>query len=346
MQQDFPARPPTGAPWPRSTLGRLLRWAARAAGVFSLVSAVQAQPVPAPVAADEFRVTLLGTGSPAPVMRRFGPGVLVQAGGKNLLIDSGRGTTQRLMQSGLRLGQVDALILTHLHSDHVVGIPDLWLTGWLEASYAQRKGAFVVYGPKGTQNMMDGLARAYEWDIKARIADQNLDPASILSRVTEIEEGVIYDQGGVKVTAFKVDHGELLQPAFGYRIDHAGRAVTVSGDTRFSENLIKFAAGSDLVIHQVAAARDELLKSPVFKVILAHHTQPEEAGTVFSRVKPRLAVYYHFVLLGTPAIPAVTEKEVFELTRKTYSGPLLIGEDLMAFRLERDQVVQLPARLP
>lgn len=306
----------------------------------------QAAPPPPAVSADEFRVTLLGTGSPAPVMRRFGPGVLVQAGGKTLLIDCGRGTTQRLLQSGLRLGQVDALFLTHLHSDHVVGIPDLWLTGWLEASYAQRKGPFVVHGPAGTQEMMDGLARAYQWDIKARIADQNLSPASIAAQVSEFKEGVIYDQGGVKVTAIEVDHGDLLKPAFGFRVDYAGRSVTVSGDTRFSENLIRHAAGTDLLIHQVAAVRDELLKNPAFKVILAHHTQPEEAGTVFTRVKPKLAVYYHFVLLGTPTIPPVTEKDVFEQTRKTYSGPLLIGEDLMAFRLDRDAVTPLPVKAP
>lgn len=314
----------------------LLAW------TFAQGAHAQAQPV----TPDEFRVTLLGTGSPAPVMRRFGPGVLVQAGGKNLVIDAGRGVTQRLLQSGLRLGQVDALLLTHLHSDHVVGIPDLWLTGWLEASYAQRKGPLVVYGPAGTQGLMDGLTKAYEWDIKARIADQNLDPESIKSKVTEIKEGVVYEQSGVKVTAIQVDHGELLHPAFGYRVDFAGRSVTVSGDTRFSENLIKHATGTDLLIHQVAAASDELLKIPSFKVILAHHTQPDEAGIVFTRVKARLAVFYHFVLLGTPKIPAVTERQVFDMTRKTYAGPLLIGEDLMAFRLEHDQVVQLPARTP
>ena len=78
----------------------------------------------------------------------------------------------------MRLGQVDAVFLTHLHSDHVVGLPDLWLTGWLEAGFAQRKGPFVVYGPAGSKGLMDGLTQAYAWDIKARIADQNLDPTA------------------------------------------------------------------------------------------------------------------------------------------------------------------------
>jgi ribonuclease Z len=327
---------------------RILGTAAAAAfgAIMAPGAPVFAQSPPAPVAADEFRVTLLGTGSPAPVMRRFGPGVLVQAGGKTLLIDCGRGTTQRLMQAGLRLGQVDALFLTHLHSDHIVGIPDLWLTGWLEAAYAQRKGPFVVHGPAGTQALMDGLTRAYQWDIQARIADQNLSPASIAAQVTEFKEGVVYDQGGVKVTAIEVDHGELLKPAFGFRVDYAGRSVTISGDTRFSENLIRHAAGTDLLIHQVAAVREELLKNPVFKVILAHHTQPDEAGTLFTRVKPKLAVYYHFVLLGAPGIPPVTEADVVALTRRNYAGPLVVGEDLMAFRLDRDAVTPLPARAP
>ena len=272
--------------------------------------------------------------------------VLVEAGGKKLLIDCGRGTTQRLLQAGLRLGQVDALFVTHLHSDHIVGIPDLWLTGWLEAAYAQRKGAFRVFGPEGTQNLMQGLAKAYEWDIRARVADQNLVPENVRADVTEFKAGVVFDQGGVKVTAFEVDHGDLLKPAFGFRVDHAGRSVTISGDTRFSENLIQHAKGTDLLIHQVAAERDELLKNPVFQVILAHHTKPEEAGTLFSRVKPRLAVFYHFVLLGAPGVPPVTEVDVLEMARKTYDGPLLIGEDLMAFRLDRDAVVPLTALRP
>jgi ribonuclease Z len=287
---------------------------------------------------DDFRVTLLGTGSPPPVMNRFGPGVLVQAGSQTLLIDCGRGVTQRLFQLGVKLGAADKLFITHLHSDHIVGIPDLWLTGWLETPFAQRKGAFQVFGPTGTRNMMDNLEKAYEWDIRTRIADQKLAKENVAVSVTEIQEGVVYDRDGVKVTAFEVDHGDLIKPAFGFRIDYGGRSAVVSGDTRFSENLIRYATGTDLLIHQVAAVRPELLASPVFQVILAHHTKPEEAGVVFARTKPRLAVFYHFVLLGTPQVPPMTEQEVVELARKNYSGPLLLGEDLMVFRIGRERV--------
>ena len=289
-------------------------------------------------ATPDFKVTLLGTGSPAPIMTRFGPGTLVQVNGQNLVFDAGRGVTQRLLQSKLKLGQVDALFLTHLHSDHVVGIPDLWLTGWLQAAFGQRKGPFVVYGPTGTINLMEGLQKAYDWDIQTRIKDQKLPKQAVSVEASEIREGVVYEKDGVRVSAFEVNHGELIKPAFGYRIDYGGRSVVISGDTKFNENLIKHATGVDLLIHQVAAARPELLKIPVFKVIMAHHTSPEEAGEVFSRAKPKLAVYYHFVLLGTPKIKPLKANDVAELTRKTYQGPLLVGEDLTAFVITDDEV--------
>jgi ribonuclease Z len=307
------------------------------AGLFALAVCAYAWPQ-SPTDGDDFKVTLLGTGSPPPVMNRFGPGVLVQAGGQTLLIDCGRGVTQRLYQLGVKLGAANKLFITHLHSDHIVGIPDLWLTGWLETPYAQRKGAFSVFGPAGTRNMMENLEKAYEWDIRTRIADQKLSTENVAVSVTEIKEGIVYDRDGVKVTAFEVDHGDLIKPAFGFRIDYGGRSAVVSGDTRFSENLIRNATGTDLLIHQVAAVRPELLTSPVFQVILAHHTKPEEAGVVFARTKPKLAVFYHFVLLGTPQVPAMTEQEVVELARKNYSGPLLVGEDLMIFRVGRQGV--------
>jgi ribonuclease Z len=317
------------------------RWRALGASVIAglLAWVVSANAWPqSPTDGDDFQVTLLGTGSPPPVMNRFGPGVLVQAGGQTLLIDCGRGVTQRLFQLGVKLGAANKLFITHLHSDHVVGIPDLWLTGWLETPFAQRKGAFQVFGPAGTRNMMESLEKAYEWDIKTRIADQKLSKENIAVSVTEIKEGIVYDLAGLKVTAFEVDHGDLIKPAFGFRIDYGGRSAVVSGDTRFSENLILNATGTDLLIHSVAAVRPELLASPVFQAILAHHTKPEEAGVVFNRTKPKLAVFSHFTLLGTAQVPAVTEQEVVELARKNYSGPLMVGEDLMVFRVRRDGV--------
>jgi ribonuclease Z len=268
-------------------------------------------------------------------MSRFGPGVLIEAGGQRLLIDAGRGGTQRLFQLGVQLGSLNAVFLTHLHSDHVNGLADLWLTGWLAVPYAQRKAPLAVIGPAGTAELAAGLMRAYDWDIRTRVADQNLSKEAAPIAATEVTPGVVYDQNGVRVTAIEVDHGDLIKPAFGYRVDFDGRSVVISGDTRPSENLVKAAMGTDLLIHQVAAASEAALKSPVIQVILAHHTKPEEAGTVFSRVKPKLAVFYHFVLLG---MPPAKEDDVLKGAKANYDGPLLLGEDLMRFAIAKDGV--------
>jgi ribonuclease Z len=138
----------------------------------------------------------------------------------------------------------------------------------------------------------------------------------------------------VKVAAFEVDHA-TARPAFGYRIEYGGRSVVFSGDTRVSENLIRFSKGADLLVHEVAWARAELQrKSEAARIILGLHTTPEEAGTVFARVRPRLAVYSHVVLVTTdPAFTEPTSADVLKLTRKTYDGPLEMGEDLMTISL-------------
>jgi ribonuclease Z len=159
------------------------------------------------------------------------------------------------------------------------------------------------------------------------------------------EDGIVYEKDGVKVTAFAVDHGDLVKPAYGYRIDFEDRAVVISGDTRFDENLINASYGADLIIHEVAAASDELLESSEqFSRILAHHTTPEEAGTVFAKVQPQLAVYTHVVLLSNATIPEVPLSSLITRTRTTYDGPLVIGEDLMSFIVDDNVSIYRGAR--
>jgi len=276
-------------------------------------------------------VTLLGTGSPIPIVDRFGPSTLIQAGAETLLFDCGRGVPLRLWQLQVPLRNVTAVFFTHLHSDHVAGFPDFWLTGWLPPPFGHRTERLYVYGPTGTADMMKHLQKAYKADIRIRIADEKVPPEGVALAVRDVTEGAVYERNGVKVTAFNVDHGEFIKPSFGYRIDYGGHSVVLSGDTRVSENLIRYAKGVDLLVHEVAAADPGLLNtSPDAQRIIGHHTTPEDAGRVFDRVKPKLAVYSHIVLLTTdPAVRAPTADEVLTATRKTYTGPLELGEDLM-----------------
>ncbi len=297
------------------------------------------------VLANEFRVTLLGTGAPVPRIDRFGPSTLVEVAGQHLLFDVGRGATQRLMQLGIPFRDIDAVFLTHFHSDHVSGLPDLWMTGWLPPPFGRRSEPFEVWGPTGTRNLLDHLGLAFEANTKIRIPDELLPPAGIELLAHEFESnGVVYEKAGVRVTAFAVDHGDLIKPAYGYRVDYDGRAVVISGDTRFDENLIAAAKGADLLIHEVAMAGDEVLESSErFRRIFAHHTTPEQAGVVFSQVRPKLAVYTHIVILGEfgPTTPSAPLESLVTRTRKSYDGPLVVGHDLMSFIID-DEVTVVP----
>ena len=284
---------------------------------------------------QEIKVTLLGTGSPPPEMHRFGPSILLEAGGRKLLFDAGRGALQRLRQINVQWSDVDGVFLTHLHSDHVVGFPDLWLTGWLVSG---RNVPLKVWGPRGTQKMMEHLEQAYEYDIRIRLYDDRSPPEGVVLLAEDISEGLIEEEDGVKVTAFEVDHSPI-KPAFGYRIDYAGRSVVLSGDTRVSDNLIRYAEAVDLLIHEVASPESFQhvgVPPEAAARVIAHHVTPEQAGEVFTRVKPRLAVYSHIVL------PSVTEQDVIPPTRKTYSGPLELGEDLMVIEVGEKIEVKRP----
>ena len=281
------------------------------------------------------RVTLLGTGAPVPSMERFGPSILVEAGQQKLLFDCGRGAAQRLWQLKIPLRQVNVLFLTHLHSDHVVGIPDLWLTGWIPSAFGRRESPFRVIGPAGTKDMMTNMQKSFAWDIQTRSKERNKVDSGALVNARDIEEGFVWEQEGVKVTPFTVRHAEFIDSALGYRIDYAGHSVILSGDTRYSENLVRYAKGADVVVHEVAAAQEDSTKNPaLIKQILGFHTSPEDAGRVFQQVQPKLAVFSHIVLLSPdPAVPPPTTSELMRRTKKTYNGEVQVGEDLLTIEI-------------
>ena len=286
-------------------------------------------------AAGDFVVTLLGTASPAPRPDRMGPSTLVVVNGQRLLFDTGRGATIRLWQMRVPIGSLDATFLTHFHSDHTSGLPDVWLTGWIGTPYGSRHTPFRLIGPIGTKTLMEHLEKAYQADIDIRHKNEGEPLEGIRTEVTEFKApGVVWSKDGVTVTAVENDHG--VKPSFGYKVAFDGRSVVISGDTRPVPSIIEAARGMDLLIHEVAAAREPLLAIPFFRAV--HHTAPADAGRIFAEVRPKLAVYTHIVLLSNKDNPEPTIDDVVQETRKTYDGPLAVGTDLMSFDIGEDGV--------
>ena len=282
----------------------------------------------------DFKVTLLGTGVPIPDPARFGPSTLVEAGDQKFLIDAGRGATIRLYQLQVPIGRIDVQLLTHYHSDHTSCLPDVWLTGWLESYFGTRKSPYKVIGPTGAKRLMENLEKAYADDIKIRVADEQLPLAGIATDVTEFDrDGVVYEKSGVKVIAFEVDHGDVIKPCYGYRFEYGGRVAVFSSDTRYNQNVIKYGKGADLLVHEVAMARPELMKETYIQRIIGHHTTPYDCGRVFAQTKPKLAAFTHVVQLASKEVPPPTLDELVAEVRRSYDGPLEVGEDLMSFEI-------------
>ena len=268
----------------------------------------------------ELRVTFLGTaGGPAPAAEYAGTSTLVEFGPERVLIDAGRGAAQRLQQAGTNPNQLTAVFLTHLHSDHTVGLPELWLSGWSRG----RQVPLEVYGPDGTRAMSAALLRAWSYDLDVRSnPPERLDRASAALNARDVQPGVVFDRNGVRITAIVVDHGPVR--AYGYRVDAGGRSVVFSGDDKASENLIEAARGADVFVHSILVFTPEQLADTSAagrrrRAALEMLGTPEQVGPLFNRVQPKLAVYYHYTRDST----------IVPRTRAAYSGPLELAEDLM-----------------
>ena len=298
-----------------------------------IAAKVEEKSDPLKAGENSILVTVLGSGTPIPTADQFGASILVQAGGQDLLFDCGRGCTTRLTQVNRRLiTDVQNLFLTHLHSDHIVGIDDLWMNGWTQG----RNDPLQVYGPTGTKRFFTHLKEAFSEDISIRLK-KGL-PATTdgiaLTMTDMTEDQIVHEQDGVKVTAFLVDH-KPVDPAFGYRIDYAGRSVVISGDTKPSENLVKNSLGADVVLHEVMSpAIVEYIRTNFtdeqFKSIVGIHTTAEQAANIFAEITPGLAVYYH------TRITPKDRSSLLTVTAETYAGRVEVGNDLFQILIGDD----------
>jgi ribonuclease Z len=265
-------------------------------------------------------VTLLGTGVPRPSAERLGPCTLVEAVSEKILFDAGRGCVIRLAEAGVSWPDLTEVFLTHLHADHTFALPDLFVMGWIYG----RGDPLDVRGPSGTKEMLASMIHALDVDIASRLAGAMRARQPPKYVATDIERGVVYEHDGMKVTAFEVDHS--ISPAFGYRIDVSGRSVVISGDTRYSEELIRNAQGVDVLVHEVVFGPPGLTMEQ--QLITNGHTLPDRAAQVFAATKPKLAIYSHVILFG-----GASDDDVMSATRKAYSGRVEMGTDLSVIEI-------------
>jgi ribonuclease Z len=269
----------------------------------------------------ELDIVLLGTGSPLPDPDRAGPATLVRAGGLQLLVDCGRGVLMRLAALGVAPTALDAVFLTHLHSDHVTDFNDVITTRWI-MSLADTP--LPVVGPPGTTALVDRTIDMLRDDVRYRLAhheDLTWEPSC---HVTELDEGTAFETNAVRVIAAPTDHRPVA-PTVGYRFEHDGAAVVLAGDTVPCAGLDRLCAGADVYV-QTVLRRSIIENVPMqrFRDILDYHSSTDDALRTAARAGVRKLVYTHCV----PPIAAGGEKDLLDEAREHFAGEVLVPRDL------------------
>jgi ribonuclease Z len=266
-------------------------------------------------------VTLLGTGSPLPSPDRAGPATLVRAGGATLLVDCGRGVVMRLTAAGVLPIGLTAVLLTHLHSDHITDLNDVVTTQWV---MAPGPTPLPVVGPPGTRQVVDGLLAMLGPDQRYRLEhhdDLNEGPAV---EVTEVVPGDALELGGATITVHGTDH-RPVEPTVGYRVEHDGAVAALAGDGVPCPGLDALCSGADLYVQTVI--REDLVRavpSPRFQDILDYHSTVEQAAQTAARAGVRTLVLTHFV---PPPAPG-DESAWRALAAAHFDGEVVLGDDL------------------
>ncbi|MGB5246491.1 MAG: MBL fold metallo-hydrolase [Woeseia sp.] len=285
-------------------------------------------PTPAELEAPT-RVVVLGTGTPVPDRYRAGTSIAVIHRGQSYLFDVGPGSVQNAIRARYRHdipslypSQICCLFLTHMHSDHTLDYPELAFKLWW-----RRSAPLKAYGPTGLRDMTDGMYQMMAADTVLRTTGVQpvKDPEMYRVKVTEIDAGVVFQQDGIRIEAFNVNHG-TIKPAFGYRITTDDRTIVISGDTAYSEELIDKARGADLLFHEVISDAGIAKSAPQWQNYhrLAH-TPGSELGRLANIVRPKKLVLYHGLFYGEP------EDGVVDEVRAVYDGDVELADDLEIF---------------
>ncbi len=269
-------------------------------------------------------ITLLGTGSPIPDPNRAGPSTLVRAGGQVFLVDCGRGVLQRAAAVGVGAAGLSALLLTHLHSDHIAELGDLLITRWI-TTFAPDPAPLPIIGPPGTAETVKATLKAFGHDIGYRIAhhaDLN-DPPAV--DVHEYTEGLVWDRDGVSIRVAPTDHRPVA-PTIGFRIDSDGASVVLAGDTVPCPGLDELARGADALVHTVIR-KDIVVNIPQQRLqdICDYHSSVQEAAATAARAGVGTLVMTHYV----PALVPGQEEQWRALAASEFGGRIELGDDLL-----------------
>ncbi|MBC3874337.1 MBL fold metallo-hydrolase [Undibacterium flavidum] len=285
-------------------------------------------------AAPGMRLILLGTaGGPTPKKNRAAPAQMILIDGEAYVIDCGNGLAQQIIKAGIKLSAIRHVFLTHHHSDHNADYGNLMLLAWA----ADLDHRIDTYGPAPIKRMTQQFLALNEFDIKTRIQDEGRHPLKSLIVPHELKDGgLVMQNQQVKVTAAQVVHPPVT-PAFAYRFEHQGKSIVISGDTSYSENLVRLAQGADVLVHEImhTPSLDQLLATEpnatrLKEHLLASHSTAEQVGRVATAAKVKKLVLSHFVPGGYPYLD---DSVWLNAVRPYFDGEILVGSDLMEIQV-------------
>ena len=272
------------------------------------------------------KIVLLGTGCPSPSHIRYGPSTLIFTEKHKILIDAGSGVTQRLSEFGLAPSEIDVILITHLHSDHIVDLYQLYISGW----HTGRTRPFKIVGPKGIKKFFDKTVEAYADELNLRVDwEKRPNHEGLDINIIEIDNEFIYEEMGIKITSIEVQH-QPVEPAYGYQVFVDDKKITYSGDTRYSKNLEKASKNAEYLIHEVfvsLAFNEKRMTEDTLKNVKDYHSTPKDVGTLAKAANVKKLILNHFV-------PPVFDEEILKAEiSKYYKGEIIIGKDLDEFVL-------------